>query len=122
MSTPTLDPIGRLGRITLLQRRQRRLLPLAGLAVVVVPAFLLAFVPPGPRVVQAERVELLNPKGETRATLSADTAGIVLMLFDKSGHASGSLRFSADPRLAVLDGSGRELAGLGAPRAYLLVQ
>jgi hypothetical protein len=119
---PPLDPIDLIGRITLLERRQRWLQPLAGLAMVVLPAFLLAVVPLGPSVVQAERVELLNPKGEIRATLSADTAGIVLMLFDTSGHASGSLRLTADPRLAVLDGSGRELAGLGAPRAHLLVQ
>jgi hypothetical protein len=85
-------------------------------------AALVAFTREAPGVVQAQRVELVNLKGEPQAALAADTTGVVLTLFDKRGRASGSLRLNADPRLAVIDGAGREVAGLGAPRAQHLAQ
>jgi hypothetical protein len=92
------------------------------IAIVVTLAALVAFAREGPGVVQAQRVELVNLKGEVRAALAADTSGVVLTLFDKRGRASGSLRLNADPRLAVIDGTGREVAGLGAPRVQHLAQ
>ena len=106
-------------RVAHLERRQRILRPLAGLAMGVTLA---AFVRGAPAVVQAQRVELVNPKGAVQAALAADSTGVVLMLFDKRGHASASLRLNADPRLAVIDEGGREVAGLGAPRVQHLDQ
>jgi hypothetical protein len=122
MSEPGLDPVDLVARVAHLERRQRVLQPLAGLAMVVTMAALVAFATEGPDVVQAQRVELVDLKGETRAALAADTAGVRLTLFDKRGRVTGSLRLDDDPRLAVLDGSGREVAGLGAPRVQHLVQ
>ena len=83
---------------------------------------LVAFTRPAPDVVQARRIELINAEGKARAVLTADTGAVVLTLFDKSGRIAGSLQLNADPRLAVLDPTGRELAGLGAPRAQHLAQ
>lgn len=122
MSQPSLDLVGLTARVAHLERRQRLLQPLAGLAMVVTLAALAAFAREVPGVVQAQRVELVNLKGQPRATLAADTGGVVLTLFDKRGRASASLRLNADPRLAVIDGAGREVAGLGAPRVQHLVQ
>jgi hypothetical protein len=101
---------------------ERRLDLMGLIAMVVTLAALVAFAREGPGVVQAQRVELVNLKGEVRAALAADTTGVVLTLFDKRGRASGSLRLNADPRLAVIDGAGREVAGLGAPRVQHLAQ
>lgn len=83
---------------------------------------LVAFTGPAPDVVQARRIELLGPEGKAQAALTADTSGVVLTLFDKNGHIAGSVRLNSDPRLAVLDAAGRELAGLGAPRVQHLAQ
>lgn len=83
---------------------------------------LAAFTRPAPDVVQARRIELINPRGEARAALTADTGGVVLTILDKDGRIAGSLRLDADPRLAILDAAGRELAGLGAPRVHHLSQ
>jgi hypothetical protein len=94
----------------------------AGLAMVVTAAALAAFAWAVPGVVQTQRLELVNAKGEAQAALTADTAGIVLTLLDTRGRPSASLRLNADPRLAVIDGAGREVAGLGAPRVQHLVQ
>jgi hypothetical protein len=96
--------------------------PLAGLALAATVAAVVAFKPSAPEVVQAQRLELVNPDGKVQAALSADSGGVVLTLFDKAGRAAGSLRLNTDPRLVVLDGAGRELAGLGAPRVQHLVQ
>jgi hypothetical protein len=122
MSVPALDPVELAARVARLERRQRLLQPLAGLAVAATLAAVVAFSGAAPDVVQAQRLDLVNPKGERQATLSADSTGVVLMLFDKAGRAAGSLRLDTDPRLAVLDRDGRELAGLGAPRVQHLVQ
>ena len=122
MSQPSLDLVGLTARVAHLERRQRLLQPVAGVAMVVTLAALAAFAREVPGVVQAQRVELVNLKGQPRATLAADTGGVVLTLFDKRGRASASLRLNADPRLAVIDGAGREVAGLGAPRVQHLVQ
>ena len=122
MSVPALDPVELSARVARLERRQRLLQPMAGLALVAILALLLGFTRAAPDVVQAQRLELVNPKGEPQAALSVDTTGVVLTLLDKTGRATGSLRLNADPRLAVLDGGGRELAGLGAPRVQHLVQ
>jgi hypothetical protein len=122
MSVPALDPVELAAWVDRLERRQRLLQPLAGLAFATTLAAVVAFSRAAPDVVQAQRLELVNPKGERQAMLSADSTGVVLMLFDKAGRAAGSLRLDTDPRLAVLDRDGRELAGLGAPRVQHLVQ
>jgi hypothetical protein len=122
MSAPDLDPVDLVAQVAHLERRQRVLQPLAGLAMVLTMAALVAFATKGPDIVQAQRVELVDLKGETRAALAADTSGVKLTLFDKRGRVTGSLRLDDDPRLAVLDGGGREVAGLGAPRVQHLVQ
>jgi hypothetical protein len=122
MSEPRADIVDLIRRVGHLERRQRFLQPLAGLAMVVTLATLVAFAWDVPGVVQAQRVELVNIKGEAQAALAADTTGVVLTLFDKRGRPSASLRLNADPRLAVIDGAGREVAGLGAPRVQHLVQ
>jgi hypothetical protein len=89
--------------------------------VLMMPA-LVAFATEGPDIVQAQRVELIDLKGETQAALAADTTGVRLTLFDKRGRVTASLRLDDDPRLAILDGTGREVAGLGAPRVQHLAK
>jgi hypothetical protein len=121
MSARALDPLDLAARVAHLERRQRVLQPLAGLAIVLTMASVVAFAS-GPGVVQAQRVELVDPKGETQAALAADTTGVRLTLFDKRGRVTASLRLDNDPRLAVLDGGGREVASLGAPRVQHLAQ
>ena len=71
-------------------------------------------------VVQAQRVELMSREGVRQAILSADTLGFAVILLDDRGHAAGSLRLSGEPRLAVENDRGREVAGLGAPRVHKL--
>ena len=72
------------------------------------------------QVVQAERVELVSTRGVRQAILSADTLGFAVTLLDERGRPTGSLRLSNEPRLAVETGRGREVAGLGAPKAHNL--
>jgi hypothetical protein len=67
------------------------------------------------QVLRADAVELLGPGGVRRAVLSADTSGFLLTLLDSAGRPEGSLRLTAEPRLAVETGTGREVAGLGFP-------
>lgn len=122
MSEPYPDPRDLIARIVDLERRRRLLRTLAGLAMILAVTGLAAFTADDPGTVQAQRVELVNAKGDTRAVLAADTSGVTLTLFDRRGHVTGSLRLNDDPRVAVLDGSGREMAGLGAPRVQHLVQ
>jgi hypothetical protein len=100
----------------------RFLRPLAGVAILLSTAALAGFVARAPGVVQAQRVELVDPKGEIQAALAADTTGVLLTLFDKSGRAVASLRLNDDARLAVLDGAGREVASIGAPRVQHLTE
>lgn len=73
-------------------------------------------------VVQAERVELVNTQGVRQAILSADTLGFAVTLLDERGRPAGSLRLSHEPRLAIETGRGREVAGLGAPKAHNLTE
>lgn len=122
MSEPHLDLADLIPRVVHLERRQRLVQPLTGLAMLATLAALAAFAPAVPDTVQAQRVELVNRKGETRAALVADITGVVLTLFDEHGRASASLRLNTDPRLAVIDGAGHEVVGLGAPRAQNLAQ
>jgi hypothetical protein len=122
MPAPDLDSVDLVARVVHLERRQRVLQPLAGLAMVFTMAALVAFASHGPDVVQAQRVELVDLKGEARATLAADTTGVRLTLLDKRGRVAAALRLDDDPRLAVLDGAGREVAGLGAPRVQHLAR
>ncbi len=122
MSTPAPRPADQIARVAHLERRQRVPQPVVVLAVAIVLAAVVGFTRGAPEVVQAQRVELVNAKGAVRATLAADTAGVTLTLLDERGRAVGSLRLNADPRLAVRDAAGRELAGLGSPRVQHLVQ
>lgn len=122
MPTPAPRPADLIARVAHLERRQRVPQPVVVLAVAIVLAAVVGFTRGAPEVVQAQRVELVNAKGAVRATLAADTAGVTLTLLDERGRAVGSLRLNADPRLAVRDAAGRELAGLGSPRVQHLVQ
>jgi hypothetical protein len=83
---------------------------------------LVAFASKGPDILKAQRIELVDAKGEVRAALATDTTGVILTLVDKSGHVTASLRLNDDPRLTVRDAAGREVAGLGAPRVQHLAQ
>ena len=120
MFRPEPDRGALVARPTSLERRQRLLQPLA--VALLVPAALAAFAAGNPDIVQARRVELIDLKGETRATLAADTAGVNLTLFDKRGRITAAIRLNGDPRLTVLDQAGREVAGIGAPRVQHLVE
>jgi hypothetical protein len=122
MSERYSDSIDLVARLVYLEHRQRLLQPLAALAMALPLAALVAFATHGPEVIQAQRVELVDPKGVIQAALAADTAGVSLTLLDKRGRVSASLRLNEDPRLAVLDGAGREVVGLGAPRVQHLVE
>ena len=121
MSNPsnTLD-LG--ARIACLERRQRLLPALTALALVPVVAAATGFARPGPGVVQAERVELVDAQGTTRAAWGTDTTGVRLTLYDKRGRVTASLQLNGEPRLTVRDAGGREVAALGAPRVQHLVQ
>jgi hypothetical protein len=73
-------------------------------------------------VVRAERVELVNKAGVRQAVLSSDTLGLVVTLLDERGRPTASLRLSGEPWLSVQTASGREVAGLGAPRVHRLTE
>jgi hypothetical protein len=96
--------------------------PLGAMAVLAAAAALVAFGARAPDVVEAQRIDLVNAKGERQATLTADTSGALLTVFDAKGRAIGALRLNGEPRLTVLTGNGREVAGLGAPRTQHLVE
>ncbi len=121
MSTPSI-PVDLAARIAFLERRQRLLPPLTALALASVVAAATGFARQGPGVVQAERIELVDAQGATRATLATDTTGASLTVYDKRGRVSASLQLNGDPRLTVRDAGGREVAALGAPRVQHLVQ
>lgn len=78
-------------------------------------AAIVAFTPP-PKVLQAERIELVTPQGLRQAQLTTDSLGLTVTLFDRHGRQAASFRLNQEPRLTVLDDSGREVVGLGAPR------
>ena len=110
-------------RVSRLERQVRQLrLTAVGSLVLLMTSFLVAFASESPQVVRAERVELLDSNGVRHATLSADTAGMVLALLDARGRPSASLRLTPEPWLAVVNGGGREVAGLGAPRPRNLTE
>lgn len=67
-------------------------------------------------VVLAERVELVDEQGVRHVILHADTLGFAVTLLDERGRPAGSLRLTEEPRVTVETGTGREVAGLGAPR------
>jgi hypothetical protein len=121
MSNPS-DTVDFAARIAILERRQRLLPALTALALVSVVAAATGFARPSPGVVQAERVELVDPQGATRAALSTDTTGVNLTVYDKRGRVAASLQLNDEPRLTVRDAGGREVAALGAPRVQHLVQ
>ena len=97
-----------------------RLLAVAGLAAGV--SVLAAFTAHEPEVITAQRVDLMNQKGERQATLSADSSGILLTLLDAKGRAIASVRLNDEPRLSIRNDTGREVAGLGEPRVQHLAQ
>jgi hypothetical protein len=94
--------------------------PFNGLALIGTVLALGAFAARAPEVFQAQRVELVNGSGVRQASLAADTSGVMLTLFDSRGRPAATLRLNDDPRLSVLDATGREAAGLGAPRVQHL--
>ena len=119
----TDKPVDSAARIGQLERdiRRMRIAVVGGLGLISTVA-LSAFGEPSDPVVRAQVVELLDAGGSRRATLSADGAGLVLILLDRSGRPSGSLRLTAEPRLTVETGRGREVAGLGYPKAHHLTE
>jgi hypothetical protein len=122
MSKPGHHPVDLTARLSHLERRQRLLQPLAVLAMILTMGSLVAFAAKDPDVLRAQRVELVDVKGEIQAALAADTTGVILTLVDKKGHVTGSLRLNDEPRLTIRDAAGREVAALGAPRVQHLVQ
>jgi hypothetical protein len=77
---------------------------------------IVAFTPRPPKVIRAERVELVTPAGLRQAQLSTDSLGLTVTLFDRGGREAASFRLNQEPRFTVLDGSRREVVGLGAPK------
>ena len=120
MSKPDRDAMDPRTRVIFLPHEQRSLQLLVALALIALMTALLGFASQGPGVVQAQRLELVDIKGQVHAAVSADTSGMVLTLFGKNGRATASLQLNDDPRLSVRDATGREVAGLGAPRVQHL--
>jgi hypothetical protein len=79
-------------------------------------ATVVAFTPAPPKVLRAERIELVTSKGLRQAQLSSDSLGLTVTLFDRDGREAASFRLNQEPRFTVLDGSRREVVGLGAPK------
>jgi hypothetical protein len=110
-------PVNQDRRIGRLERDVRRMrVALVGALGLCAALALSAFGGRAHQVVRAEVVELLGAGGVRQATLSADTSGFILILLDASGRPAGSLRLTAEPRLAVETGRGHEVAGLGFPK------
>jgi hypothetical protein len=120
MTEATVDPGARIGRLERDIRRMRRGI-VGGLGLVTTLG-LSAYGRTSDPVVRAEAIELLDSGGVRRATISADPAGFVLTLLDGKGRPSGSLRLTAEPRLTVETGRGREVAGLGYPKVQHLTE
>ena len=120
MTDKPVDSGARLGRLERDIRRMR-IAVVGGLGLISTFA-LSGFGEPADPVVRAQVVELRDTGGSRRATLSADSAGFVLILLDETGRPSGSLRLTAEPRLTVETGRGREVAGLGYPKAHNLTE
>jgi hypothetical protein len=122
MLKPSLDPAALLTWVSYLERQQRFLRPVAVLAMLATGAALVAFATQTPAGLQTQRLELVDAKGQIQAALAADTTGVLLTIIGKNGRVTGSLHLNDDPRLALRDATGREVAGLGAPRVLHLVQ
>lgn len=73
-------------------------------------------------VVQAERFELVTPRGVRQAILRADTLGFTVTLLDHQGRPAGTIRLTDEPRVVVETGRGHEVAGLGSPRVHHLTE
>jgi hypothetical protein len=121
MSNPA-NTVDLAARIAVLERRQRSLRALATFALASVVAVATGFTLHGSDVVQAERVELVDAQGATRASLGTDTTGVRLTVYDTRGRVTASLHLNGEPRLTVRDAGGREVAALGAPRVQHLGQ
>ncbi len=106
-----------------LERRLHRVQAVAcGSALLTATLLLTGYDGSAAEVVQAERLELVTAQGVRQAMLSADTLGFAVILLDGQGRPTGRLRLSAEPRLTVETGRGREVAGLGAPKIHNLTE
>jgi hypothetical protein len=120
MSRDLATPISRIAR---LEGQLRRAHALACGAVLLAATLLLGGNAVGaPRVIQAERLELVTAQGVRQAVLSADTLGFKVILLDAQGRPAGGLRLNDEPRLTVESSRGREVAGLGHPKVYNLTE
>jgi len=109
-------------RLAALERRERRLAPLLILAALVPSLTLVGFVAQEEGVVQARRVDLVDAMNVRRATLAADSSGVQVTVTGKDGRPMASFRLDDSAQVSVLDGAGREVARLGAPRVQHLVE
>jgi hypothetical protein len=104
------------------QRMQHtRILAACGLLMGGVPV-VSGFEQRGDPVVRAERLELVTEQGLRRAILTADSVGLAVTLLDRNGRPAGALLLSEEPRVSVVTGRGREVAGLGAPKVHPLTE
>lgn len=112
-----------LSRITRFERQVRRAQALAcGGALLGATLLLNGFAGGAGPVIQAERLELVDGRGERRALLSADTLGFKVTLLDRQGRPAGGFRVNDEPRLTIETGRGREVAGLGAAKVHNLTE
>jgi len=109
-------------RLAALERRERRLAPFLILAALVPSLALVGFVVQDEGVVQARRVDLVDATNVRRAILAADSSGVQLTATGKNGRPKASFRLTDSAQVSVLDGAGREVARLGAPRVQHLVE
>ena len=109
-------------RLAALERRERRLGPLLILAALVPSLTLVGFVAQDEGVVQARRVDLVGPTNIRHASLSADSTGVQLTVTGKNGRPKAHFRLDDSAQVSVLDGAGREVVRLGAPRVQHLVE
>lgn len=110
-------------QIVRLERRLQRVQVLAcGSALLAATLLLTGYDGKAAEIVQAERLELVTAQGVRQAMLSADTLGFAVTLLDGRGRPTGRLRLNGEPRLTVETGRGREVAGLGAPKAHHLTE
>jgi len=106
-----------------LERRLQRVQVLAcGSAILTATLLLTGYDGNAVGIVQTERLELITAQGTRQAMLSADTLGFAVILLDGEGKPTGRLRLSAEPRVTVETGRGREVAGLGAPKVRNLTE
>jgi hypothetical protein len=120
MSPHSITEVSRIAR---LERQVRRAQVVACGSALLAATLLLTGYDGNPgQVVQAERLELVTARGVRQAILGADTLGFAVTLLDEQGRPTGILRLSNEPRVAVQTGRGREVAGLGSPKAHNLTE